>query len=216
MRIVKEADVRKNEILDAAEALFKSNGFDSTTISAIIEKAKIARGTVYYHFKSKEDVLDALIERHCERLLNAAKQTASDKSVPVLERLIQTLMAMNRDKDGTCDVLTQQMHKPQNALMHQKTHQTMLEGIPPILMEIVEDGIKEGLFNTPYPYESLEMVVAHVNTVFDDYSERLTEEELLQRIRAFIFNLERLFGAAPGSFDRVIELFQMDSGGADE
>lgn len=216
MRIVKEADVRKNEILDAAEALFKSNGFDSTTITAIIEKAKIARGTVYYHFKSKEDVLDALIERHCERLLNAAKQIASDKSVPVLERLIQTLMAMNRDKDGTCDVLTQQMHKPQNALMHQKTHQTMLEGIPPILMEIVEDGIKEGLFNTPYPYESLEMVIAHVNTVFDDYSERLTEEELLQRIRAFIFNLERLFGAAPGSFDRVIELFQMDGGDADE
>ena len=216
MRIIKDADVRKNEILDAAEELFGLNGFDSTTITAIIEKAGIARGTVYYHFKSKEDVLDALIERHCERLLDAAREIARDKGVPVLERLIQTLMAMNGDKDGTPGMITEQMHRPQNALMHQKTHQTMLESIPPILMEVVEDGIEDGLFNIPYPYESLEMVVAHVNTVFDDYSEKLTDEELIRRIKAFIFNLERLFGALPGSFDRVIELFQMDGDGIDE
>lgn len=215
MRIIKDADVRKNEILDVAENLFHSNGFDNTTISAIIEKAGIARGTVYYHFKSKEDVLNALIERHCERLLEDAKQIAEDRSIPVMQRLIQTLMAMNGDKEGTPSVLTQQMHRPQNALMHQKTHQTMLEGIPPILMQIMEDGIREGIFNTPYPYESLEMIVAHVNTVFDDYSEKLTQEELLKRVKAFIFNLERIFGAEKGSFDRVETLFDID-GSADE
>lgn len=210
MRIIKEADVRKNEILDAAEELFNIDGFDGTTISAIIEKAGIARGTVYYHFKSKEDVLDALIERHCEKLLEEAKQIAKDRNIPVMKRLIQTLMAMNADKDGKPGVLTQQMHRPQNALMHQKTHETMLEGIPPILMDIIEDGMKEGIFHTPYPYESLEMVVAHVNTVFDDYSEKLTGEDLLKRVRAFIFNLERLFGAAPGCFDSVITLFHIN------
>ena len=215
MRVIKDADVRKNEILDVAEELFNLNGFDATTISAIIEKAGIARGTVYYHFKSKEDVLDALIERHCQRLLAEAKEIAADSRLPVMERLIQTLMSMNGDKEGTPSVITQQMHRPQNALMHQKTHETMLEAIPPILMGIIEDGIKEGIFNTPYPYESLEMVVAHVNTVFDDYAEKLTGKELLKRIRAFIFNLERLFGAAPGSFDSVNALFNK-GGGADE
>lgn len=215
MRIIKDADVRKNEILDAAADLFNSDGFDGTTISAIIEKAGIARGTIYYHFKSKEDILDALIDRRNTEFLTAARQIASDKSIPVLERLIRTFIAMNGDKDGKSE-LTRQMHKPQNALMHQKTHQAMMEGIPSILMEIIEDGINEGLFNTPYPYESLEMVVAHINAVFDDYAEKLTGEELLGRVKAFIFNLERLFGAERGSFDRVIELFQMDGGSAYE
>ena len=196
--------------------MFSVNGFDGTTISSIIEKVGIARGTVYYHFKSKEDVLDALIERHGERLLNAAREIATNKSIPVLDRLIQTLMAMSGGADQAGSVITEQIHRPQNALMHQKTHQTMLENIPPILMEIIDEGIKEGVFNTPYPYESLEMVVAHVNVVFDDYSEELTQEELFVRIQAFIFNLERLFGAAPGSFDRVIELFQERDGGAGE
>ncbi|WP_085833913.1 TetR/AcrR family transcriptional regulator [Clostridium merdae] len=215
MRIVKDADVRKNEILDVAEELFHNNGFDNTTISAIIEKAGIARGTVYYHFKSKEDVLNALIERHCERLLEDAMQIAKDTSIPVMERLVQTLMAMNGEKNGAPSVLTQQMHRPQNALLHQKTHQTMLEGIPLILMPIIEDGIRQGLFNTPYPYESLEMIVAHVNTVFDDYSEKLTQEELHKRVKAFIFNLERIFGAETGSFYSIKTLFHME-GGADE
>ena len=209
MRILKDAEVRKNEILDVAADLFNRDGFDKTTISAIIDKAEIARGTIYYHFKSKEDILDALIQRHNTALLNAAKQIAADKSIPVLERLFRTLMAMNSNKDGSSELI-QQMHKPQNALMHQKTHQAMLELIPPILMVIIEDGIKEGLFNTPYPYESLEMVVAHINLVFDDYLGKRTNEELLKKVQAFIFNIERMFGAKPGSFNGVTELFRME------
>ena len=58
--------------------------------------------------------------------------------------------------------------------------------------------------------------MAYIIAVFDDYAEKLTGEELLGRVKAFIFNLERLFGAEPGRFDRVIELFQMDGGSAYE
>lgn len=208
MRTVKDADVRKQEILDAAETLFNSNGFDATTISDIINSVGVARGTIYYHFKSKEDILDALIRRQEAQLLAAARLVAADKSIPVLERLVKAVMAMNCDKEGTSEI-TRQMHKPQNALMHQKSHQAMIEGVPPVLMEIIEEGIAEGLFNTPYPYESLEMIIAHTNTVFDDYTENLTQEELLRKVKAFIFNLERLFGAKSGSLDGVMEIFQM-------
>ncbi len=48
--------MRKNEILDAAEELFALKGFDGTSINDTLEKAGIARGMLYYHFKSKEDV----------------------------------------------------------------------------------------------------------------------------------------------------------------
>ncbi|MEG1678401.1 MAG: helix-turn-helix domain-containing protein, partial [Clostridia bacterium] len=63
MRIVKEAKERENEILDAASILFSEKGFDGTSIADILLKVGIARGTLYYHFKSKEDMMDALIER---------------------------------------------------------------------------------------------------------------------------------------------------------
>ena len=63
MRVVKEAAVRKNEILDAAEELFVTKGFDKTSTNDILERVGIARGTLYYHFKSKEEILNAMIER---------------------------------------------------------------------------------------------------------------------------------------------------------
>ena len=63
MRIIKEAEVRKNEILDVAEELFAVKGFDGTSTNDILEKAGIARGTLYYHFKSKEEIMMAVAEK---------------------------------------------------------------------------------------------------------------------------------------------------------
>lgn len=76
MRIVKEAEERRNEILDAADELFGRKGFDGTSTNDILEKVGIARGTLYYHFKSKEDILDALIQRYEEQMYSAAAAAA--------------------------------------------------------------------------------------------------------------------------------------------
>ena len=77
MRIVKEAEERKNEILDVAENLFMKKGFDGTSTNDILQAVGIARGTLYYHFKSKEDIMDALIHRMSESLLMKASRITS-------------------------------------------------------------------------------------------------------------------------------------------
>lgn len=68
MRIVKEADVRKNEILDAAGILFSEKGYDNTSVTDIMNAVGIAKGTLYHHFKSKEDIMDALIKRQTDAI----------------------------------------------------------------------------------------------------------------------------------------------------
>lgn len=206
MRVVKEAEERKNEILDAANELFGQKGFDGTSTGDILDKVGIARGTLYYHFKSKADIMDALIERFSSRMLRTAKEIASDKSVPVVERIIGVVISLNvSDSNSTHGAagkeLIEQMHSPQNALMHQKTQKMIISGITPILTEIVREGIEQGLCNTPYPYECMEMIMTYTNTVFDDDDTvEMTEEERASRIAAFIFNVERLLGAPSGRF----------------
>ena len=88
MRIVKEAEERRNEILDVAERLFGTKGFDGTSTTDILNEIGIARGTLYYHFKSKEDILDAMIERMTGSLVAKASEIVENKDVRSEERRV--------------------------------------------------------------------------------------------------------------------------------
>lgn len=215
MRVVKEAEERRNEILDAADELFGQKGFDGTSTNDILEKVRIARGTLYYHFKSKEDIMDALIERYNVRLLSAAQEIAADKSIPVNERITRVVMALNISGGGSKEIM-EHIHRPQNALMHQKIQKVIISGVTPILARIICEGIEQGLFSTPFPYECMEMVVTYANTVFDNDMGEMTDEELASRIQAFVFNVERLLGAESGSLVYVLQMFGSENGSGHE
>ncbi|HBA49443.1 MAG TPA: TetR/AcrR family transcriptional regulator, partial [Lachnospiraceae bacterium] len=192
MRIVKEADERKNEILDVAERLFGTKGFDGTSTTDILNEVGIARGTLYYHFKSKEDILDAMIERMTGILVAKASGIAARKDVPVLQRLTQMMLALNVNNDLGREIMAQ-VHKPQNALMHQKMQERLLAGVTPVITALIEEGIAQGICRTDYPAEVAEMTLLYSNTAFDDLAVH-SEEERRRKIAAFIYNLERLLG----------------------
>lgn len=214
MRVVKEAAERRNEILDAADELFSQKGFDGTSTNDILGKVGIARGTLYHHFKSKEDIMDALIERYSVRLLSAAQEIASDKSIPVVERIIRTVMALNISGGESSKEIMEHIHKPQNALMHQKIHKVIINGVPPILEGMIREGIEQGMFSTPYPYECMEMIVIYANTVFDDDMVVMTDEARGSRVAALVCNIERLLGAESGSLMHVMKIFGAADGGS--
>ena len=200
MRIVKEAAERKNEILDAAAELFAARGYEETSTGDILDRVGIARGTLYYHFRSKEEILDALIERMNGILIGRAKKAAEDRSLPVAERIARTVMSLNVES-GEATIgreVLQQVHKPQNALMHQKMQQSLLDGVVPILASLVEEGNADGTFHAEYPLQTTEMLVLYSVTVFDDRF-RQTPEEMLLRIQAFLHNTEKLLGAEKDS-----------------
>lgn len=206
MRIVKDAEERRNEILDAADELFAQKGYDGTSTNDILEKVGIARGTLYHHFKSKEAVMDALIERYSARLLGAANDIAADKSIPVVERLIRTVMSMNL-RGGSSKEIMDHIHKPNNALMHQKIQKIIIKEVPPILTEMIREGMDQGIFSTLYPYECMEMIVIYATTVFDHDMVVMTDEERASRVLAFIYHIERLLGAENGSLLEMMQIF---------
>ncbi|RST58698.1 TetR/AcrR family transcriptional regulator [Siminovitchia terrae] len=215
MRVTKKAEERRNEILDAADELFGQKGFDGTTTKDILEKVGIARGTLYHHFKSKEDIMDALIERFNVRLLGAAQEIAADKSIPVVERIIRVVTALNINGGSSTEIM-EHIHQPQNALMHQKIQKVIISEVPPILTEIIREGIEQGMFNTPFPYECMEMVVIYATAVFDGDMVAMTNEERFSRMLAFICNVERLLGAESGSLMDTLKMFGMGEGDNNE
>lgn len=200
----------KNRILDAAEELFITQGFDSTSTGDIMKKADIARGTLYNHFKSKEDVLDGVIERLVGQMVSKAAAVASDKSAPVLDRLTTSVMALNM---GTVlqDAVLEHMHKPQNALMHQKTQEMLLAGIIPVLLGLVEEGAQQGIFRTDHPKEAIEMIMLYSYVMFDDLNNE-SHEQRQARIMGFISCAEKLLGTEAGALTQsIMKIFERGS-----
>ena len=74
MRIVKEHDERKNEIIETAAALFEQKGYEHCSVNDILNAIGIAKGTFYHYFKSKEEVLDAVVGRVTEQMLEQVRE----------------------------------------------------------------------------------------------------------------------------------------------
>ena len=215
MRIVKEAEARREEILDAAERLFAAKGFDNTSTGDILDAVGIARGTLYYHFKSKEDILDGVIQRLTDRLMQDAGAIVRRKELPVLERLTKAILTLNVESRIGLEIM-EQVHRPQNALMHQKMQSALLEGINPILTELVEEGVRQGICHTRYPESVVEMTILYANTAFDTLNVTgLSPAQRERKIAGFIYNLERLMGMAEGSLQETIMAIFRGSGSAD-
>lgn len=206
MRIVKDAKERKNEILDVAERLFCAKGFDNTSTNDILKEIGIARGTLYYHFKSKEDILDAMVERLTNQMVAKAANIALNESIPVLERLTRTILSLNVDNE-LGNMIMEQVHRPQNALMHQKLENVLLGRVNKLITKIAEDGIKQGIMNTDYPAEAVEMIMTYSYIAFDSMVP-YSEEEEYKKTMGFIYHAERVLGMESGAlFEAMKPIF---------
>lgn len=197
---------KKDFILDSAQKLFIEQGFDQTSIAQLLEVTQIARGTLYYYFSSKEEIMDAIIERSVAQAFSKAELLASKKEGSILERLMGALLALNLHQEQGQEILAH-LHQPQNALLHEKTNQILLERGPQILLPIIEDALAKGEMKTDFPLESLEMLLAYSLQVFGQTFQQLTKQEQEAKLQAFLYLLERIFQTQSGYFDQLLQLF---------
>ncbi|MDO4500999.1 MAG: TetR/AcrR family transcriptional regulator [Erysipelotrichaceae bacterium] len=206
MRVVKEGKERRKEILDVSERLFCVNGYDNTSTNDILAEIGIARGTLYYHFKSKEDILDGIIERIIDGIERKVAAVALNEKMPVLERFTKVVLSANVDNE-VGNMILEQVHKPQNALMHQKMEESLLNAIAPYFVKVIKDGIKEGIMKSDYPEEVIEMTLSYANKTFDDTID-YPEDLKLKKVQAFIRNSELLLQMKEGSlYEAMMPMF---------
>jgi AcrR family transcriptional regulator len=62
-----DRDTRREQILDAAVHLFVGNGYDNSTVDDIAKEAGLSKGSIYWYFKSKLEILFEIIDRHVQK-----------------------------------------------------------------------------------------------------------------------------------------------------
>jgi len=91
-RTKEDALATRNSLLDAAERVFQAKGVSSTSLNDIATEAGVSRGAIYWHFKDKADLFNAMIERVSLPLEGPAGDDLAETSADPLPRLRATLI----------------------------------------------------------------------------------------------------------------------------
>ncbi len=67
--------------------LFLKKGYVQTTVNEIVKSINVAQGTFYHYFKSKDDILDTIIETYIKAILNEIELIVNDRSLTALQKL---------------------------------------------------------------------------------------------------------------------------------
>ena len=199
MKVSKEYNERRNEILDAAGKLFGTKGYDKSTVNDILDAVGIAKGTFYYYFKSKEEVLDAIIDRVTQLVVARVEKVASNQELAPAEKLLDVILSMQVDSEVDHDIL-EELHKPENALMHQKSLSAMVTSVTPVLSKVVEEGISLGIFKSDFPTQYMQIFLTSSITLLDDGIFQVEPQEQQMILRALIALLEKMLGVEEESF----------------
>ena len=203
---MKKGEKRKRELLQIAYRMFLSQGYESTSVDQIIEAAGIAKGTFYYYFQSKEQMLEAVIGMMIEAEVEAARQVlASQLPVPQkIAGIISTARPAQEERP-----IEDALNRPENLLMHNKIRDQLLAAILPLLAEAVEEGVRSGIFSCDHIRERVKMLLILSSELFDEANYTAPE------VKVFVDVMETLLGAAPGTMDLVRALIPLEAASAE-
>ncbi|MGB5824754.1 MAG: TetR/AcrR family transcriptional regulator [Proteocatella sp.] len=199
MRIIKKYDERRDEILDAAERLFYSKGFERCTVNDILKEVDIAKGTFYHYFKSKEEAMDAIISRNIEIVVIRAEEIIKRDDFNPVEKLMNAFLAMRID-DKFGNNMLDDLHKPENALLHQKNLNQMIGSMAPILVKVIEEGIEKNVWSCRYPLQYMQVFLAASLTLTDKGIFEADDDSQMIIMAALISMLEKMLEVSENSF----------------
>ena len=206
MKTIKEGEVRKREILIAARDLFITKGYDQTSVNDILRIVDIAKGTFYYYFKSKEEVLEAIILDIVEDGARRAEQILEDKSIPLVNRIMMAIMAQAPEFEGS-DEIKEELHKVENAKLRQLYQKVMLQRMTLVLKDSVLEGIEQDIFHTEHPIECIETILLLGHLMFDCNIFEWRIEEFPKKIEAYLCHIEKITGTKEGEFKSFLQMF---------
>ena len=190
-------------ILNSAEELMcgMTNPVQDITVDMIAKNAGLGKGSIYYYFKSKEEIIDAVIERSYslairEYFENVSKQSSTTEKLKTLFRSMLT----KEFRDSHRNVILP-LHIQDDLLLHHKMMMTAIKTVSPILTEILAEGQADGSISTEAPKESAEMIVAMLTFLLDKSFFPADTDSIYRKLRLYANVLETCLKPEKGSFD---------------
>lgn len=183
----KYPEVTVERILDAAQRLFLEKGYENTTIQDIVnELGGLTKGAVYHHFKSKEEIMEAVSDRMF--FSNNPFEAVQERSdLTGLEKLRQAVVIHNADEEQ-CEITRQAAALMKNPQMLAGMLVSNREILTPYYRKLIDEGIADGSITTRYPREISELLPILTSLWFIPGIYPATREEQRRKF-SFIFDM---------------------------
>jgi AcrR family transcriptional regulator len=200
---------KRTAILDVAQHYITTKGYEQMTTQDILEALQISRGAFYHYFDSKEALLIALVERIGEQAEQLVLPIVSDREMLAHDKLMRFFEVMDQHKRANKDLVFAFMriwYADENALFRQKLYQARLKRLALLLSKIIQEGVAEGAFTTPFPGQAARIIMAlledlgyaTVELLFAAKGEQIDFPQITQICEATADALERVLGMKSG------------------
>lgn len=197
---------KREIILDSMQKLMEENKAKSASVNDIAKEAGISKGSIYYYFKSKDDILDAVLESSYKKILEKSVQLTKNKDIDALEKMrrlfdICTYPHLELQKEEIKDYL----HLQENSRLHQKFLIITVRELTPILTDIINQGISEKSLTCFYPEETAEIILSIITWLLDPNMFPCEDNKKRRRLKALSIILEDSMEVPKGSFNYLFE-----------
>jgi AcrR family transcriptional regulator len=211
--VLKAPAVRRAELLDCAQRLFLTRGYEQTTVNDVIAATGLSKGAFYHHFRAKEDLLEAIAGRFAHDALGFIQALQSEADLDALGRL-NRLLSLGREWKAEhipeLRAMFTTLLDPQNATLYHRIVAAVSGVLAPALAEIIGEAEIEGAFDAGDPALAAEVLLGLSNgrralvIAALDRAETDVEAAMAMiddRVRAEEAIVSRLLGLKAGAVD---------------
>ena len=213
-----ERAARRDQILDAAQRLILSAGYERLTVQDILDHLRISKGAFYHYFDSKLMVIEALTRRlvsDSERALAPIVQDPGMEAPKKLQSLFGEIVRWKSERQNLFVAMLPAWYAPENLAFRLMVDRESAQRLAPLLSAIVQQGVDEGQFVTAYSDQAGAIIFAIIQALQDAMAQRLlaaphrptssspSVQEMVKTHGAHLEAIERYLGVPAGTLDRV-------------
>ncbi len=153
----KYPEITVEKILEVSQRLFLTKGYDNTTIQDIVDElGGLTRGAIYHHFKSKEEIMDALTDKMF-RENNPFDKVKKQKDLNGLQKM-KMAMSLNQFDKERVNLSLQAMPILKNPRILAAIIESNRQALSPFWLELLIEGNEDGSIHTGYAKELSELI----------------------------------------------------------
>ena len=176
----KYPEITEKRILDAALKLFWEKGYEQTTIQDIVDElGDLSKGAVYHHFKSKEDIVDAVTDR-ISLETNPFKEIQNMRGLNGLQKTHQLLLLSftNQKQQEMFRLFPGLMKNPK--FLAQAVQECVL--LAPRIQSLIEEGNADGSLSIAQPKQAAEVIMILINLWINPAVFAVSRAEFTQKL----------------------------------